>query len=49
MRDKSFFTDSIDWDAIEITQPQPGVALLRILSEPWVCFDMRSSALYNIA
>jgi enoyl-CoA hydratase/carnithine racemase len=34
MRDKSFFTDSIDWDAIEITQPQPGVAILRILSEP---------------
>ena len=34
MRETSLLPESIDWDAIEITFARPGVALLKILSEP---------------
>jgi enoyl-CoA hydratase/carnithine racemase len=34
MKDTSSQPESIDWEAIEITRPRPGVAQLSILSEP---------------
>jgi enoyl-CoA hydratase/carnithine racemase len=34
MKESTSLPESIDWDAIELTRPRPGVALLRIRSQP---------------